>query len=115
VVPVPLSSRRLHSRGYNQAEMLARALAARTGRRYRTDCLTRVRETGTQTALAPEARRANLADAFMSRDVAGARVVLVDDVLTTGATLVEAAMALQEGGAERVEAVTFARAQLPIG
>ena len=116
VVPVPLSARRRRTRGYNQAEALAQAIVAGSAAlTCRTDCLVRTRETGTQTALAPEARRANISGAFAGRDVAGLRVVLLDDVLTTGATLAEAAEALLEAGVDRVEAVTFARAKLPIG
>jgi predicted amidophosphoribosyltransferase len=102
-------------RGYNQAERLAEALARLTGLPLRADFLVRARETRTQTALAPEARRANVAGAFRAVGVpAGARLVLVDDVFTTGATLVEAATTLSEAGAGRVESVTFARAVPPV-
>jgi predicted amidophosphoribosyltransferase len=79
--------------------------------------LVRGRETTTQTALAPEERRANVAGAFAPRGGRGsvpARCVLVDDVFTTGATLVAAAEALAAGGAAEVQAVTFARAPLPV-
>jgi predicted amidophosphoribosyltransferase len=72
--------------------------------------LERVRETPTQTALTPEARHANVAGAFRAGKVAGLHLVLVDDVFTTGATLVAAGAALAQAGASRVDAVTFARA-----
>ena len=111
LVPVPLAPKRLRARGYNQSEHLARALGAVTGQPLRIDALARVRETPTQTALTPEARLANVAGAFAARGVQGCRVVLVDDVFTTGATLLGAALALRKAGAARVEAVTFARAR----
>jgi ComF family protein len=114
LIPVPLGKRRLRERGYNQSERIATALGARLALPVRTGCLTRVKETRTQTALAPEARQANVAGAFETHGVAGAACVLVDDVFTTGATLAEAGAALLAGGAPRVEAVTFARARLPV-
>jgi ComF family protein len=110
LIPIPLGLRRLRTRGYNQSERLAVALGKRVGLTVRTDVLSRVRETPTQTALTPEERQANVAGAFGCRGAAGLRCVLVDDVFTTGATLAEAGAALVAGGAASVEAVTFARA-----
>jgi predicted amidophosphoribosyltransferase len=110
LLPVPLGARRLRSRGYNQSEQIARALGDLVGARVLPDLLQRVRETPTQTALTPEARHANVAGAFVAGDVAGLKLVLVDDVFTTGATLASAGAALMAAGAARVEAVTFARA-----
>jgi ComF family protein len=114
LVPIPLGPRRLRERGYNQAEALARALGRASGLRVDAAVLRRARETRSQTALAPTARAANVAGAFMASPTQGARLVLVDDVCTTGATLVAAARALRAAGAARVEAVTFARAPLPV-
>ena len=114
LVPIPLSQKRLRARGYNQAAVLASALAQATGLTAGHDVLQRVRDTTTQTALAPEARAANVAGAFMASALVQGTFVLVDDVCTTGATLAEAAAALREAGADRVDAVTFARASLPV-
>jgi len=129
LVPVPLGPRRLHERGYNQSAHLARALARRWHRPV-TDLLVRARDTTTQTALTPDARLANVAGAFEMRNVeCGMRnqpatldsafripnstLILVDDVFTTGATIAEAARALERAGAHTILAVTFGRAVLP--
>ncbi len=113
LVPIPLAPRRLRQRGYNQSEWLALAL----GRRWRLpvacDLLSRVRETATQTALTPETRLANVAGAFTAERGVGRTFILVDDVFTTGATLAEAARALEQAGAQRVYGVTFGRAVIP--
>jgi ComF family protein len=115
LVPIPLGRRRQRSRGYNQSECLARALEDSSGLPVRPTVLRRIRETPTQTALTPEARRANVAGAFAAAEADGVACVLVDDVFTTGATLVAAAVALRAAGASRIDAVTFARAPHPVG
>lgn len=113
LIPVPLHRARLGQRGYNQALELARPLARATGIPLRHDLLRRVRATPAQTGLDAKARRANLRDAFA---VAAAdlpdHVALFDDVMTTGATLREAARVLRRAGVRRVDAWALARAPL---
>lgn len=112
LVPVPLAAGRRRRRGYDQALRLAEALGRLSGRPVRPERVWRVRETATQTRLTPDGRRANLAGAFAARP--GRRpAVLVDDVFTTGATLISAASALLEAGADQAGGITFARAEPP--
>lgn len=111
LVPVPLHRARLRRRGYDQALELARPLAARLDLPLRTDLLRRVRATAAQSRLDACARRRNLRGAFATRGHgAPAHVALVDDVMTTGATLHAAAVALRQAGVERVDAWICARA-----
>ena len=111
VVPVPLHWRRRLARGYNQSERIARPLARRLGVPY-ADALRRHRATPPQTALGRRARLANLHRAFRVRQpaaVAGRRILLVDDVATTGATLEAAARELRRAGALEILALVAGR------
>ncbi|GAC1323617.1 MAG: ComF family protein [Chloroflexota bacterium] len=111
VVAVPLHARRRRERGYDQAQMLAHHVARRLERPHDTHVLKRVRYTTQQATLGVDERHRNMAEAFDTRDnVAGETILLVDDVLTTGATLNAAAMALTRAGADRIVALVFARA-----
>ena len=114
LVPVPLGSARRRARGYNQSEVLAEEIGRLRGRVMDATIVRRVRHTVTQTRLTPEERRANLAGAFRAEGAAGLRCVLVDDVFTTGATLLAVADALWRAGALSVSAVTFGRALRPL-
>ena len=114
LVPVPLGAARRRERGYNQSAELARALGRIIRAPVREDLLRRTRDTAKQTGLTPEARQANVFGAFVGKHVAGWRPVIVDDVFTTGATLVAAAEALLAAGAAEAGAVTFARARRPL-
>lgn len=114
VVPVPLALGRERARGFNQAELLAQRVARRLGVPARPRWLVRVRATRPQSDLAAAERRANVRGAFRAGPaVAGRHVLVVDDVLTTGATLGECARALRDGGARRVGVLTVARVLHP--
>lgn len=111
VVPVPLHWRRRLARGFNQSRLLAAAVAKRYGVPV-TDALKRARATSTQAGLTHARRRANVAGAFAARRkeaVAGKRVLLVDDVMTTGATATACAAALKRAGARYVGLLVLAR------
>jgi ComF family protein len=111
LVPVPLHRRRLRTRGYDQALELARPMARALGLPLRADALRRVRATAAQSELSAPARRRNVRDAFIVAGTAKlpSHVVLVDDVMTTGATLHAAAKALRRVGVQRVDAWVCAR------
>jgi ComF family protein len=114
LAPVPLGRRRLVERGFNQALEIARPLARSLGLRLAPTLLARSRETAPQTLLTPVERRANLRQAFKVPQasmhlVRGQHVGVVDDVLTTGATLDEVAGTLKRCGAVRITILAFAR------
>ncbi len=111
LVPVPLSATRLRERGYNQAELLARIVATARGDQINT-ALERTRKTVPQVGLDREARRQNVQGAFRwnAGNLTAQPVLLIDDVLTTGATANECAATLKAVGASWVGIITIARA-----
>lgn len=112
LVPVPLHWTRLFARRYNQAAVLAQALAKTGAPPVAAECLIRRRRTPSQGRKNAAARRRNVAGAFRVRrpsEVRGKRIVLIDDVLTTGATVEECARALKRAGAARVDVLALAR------
>ncbi|MFN7180559.1 ComF family protein [Hyphomonas sp.] len=114
IVPVPLHYTRLVMRGFNQSGWLAQAVAKASGKPVLVDALVRTRRTPSQAGLARRARRRNVTGAFKVRKgregrIAGAHVLLVDDVLTTGATLSACTRALKRAGARQVDVLVLAR------
>lgn len=114
LVPVPLHYTRLVMRGFNQSAWLASTLAKATGAPLSVDALKRTRRTPSQAGLSSRARRRNVSGAFSVRAsrkalIAGKRVLLVDDVLTTGATLSACTRALERAGATEVSVLVLAR------
>lgn len=114
LVPVPLHRRRLVSRRFNQAAVLAGAIARQSSHDLCLDALRRTRATPRQQGLSAKGRARNMKGAFdiptKRRDVVrGAHIILIDDVLTTGSTLKACARRLKRGGAARVEALVLAR------
>lgn len=113
LIPVPLHRRRLRQRGFNQALEIARPLR-RHGYNIDARCCTRTRHTPPQSELPAATRLHNLRDAFrVEKDIVGENIVLIDDVLTTGATLNALAGTLKHAGAARVEAWVIARTPEP--
>ncbi|NOX95670.1 MAG: ComF family protein [Alphaproteobacteria bacterium] len=114
ITPTPLHPSRLLSRRYNQSAILAQALSKRTGASVALDLLERVRATPPQKNLSADARQRNVAGAFAvsesaSAQIKGRHIVLIDDVLTTGATLSACARALKKAGAARVDGLIVAK------
>jgi len=109
VVPVPLHYRREKERGFNQAELLAKYFSGKLDAPF-VRVLQRIRHTVSQTKLTREQRLLNIKNAFVARRlVTGDTILLIDDVLTTGATLEECAKVLKQAGAKRVMALVVAR------
>jgi ComF family protein len=113
VTPVPLHSARHRERGFNQSRLLATRIADRLGRPLADTLLQRLRNTASQTQLDVEARRSNVAGAFSLQEMKSPphTVLLVDDVLTTGATLAACAAALHEAGVEQILGAVVALAE----
>jgi competence protein ComFC len=112
LVPIPLAPGRLRTRGFNQSELIARRLGDRVDVPVLGTCLERVRETPPQVGRSMEERRANVIGAFACREPSlaeGRRICLVDDVMTTGATMRSCAEALRASGAARVFGLVVAR------
>jgi ComF family protein len=113
ILPVPLSTTRLQHRGYNQALEICKHLS-----REKTDAtlLLRIKDTLTQSSLSQSERMKNVKAAFAveplrAQELQGKRVLLVDDVMTSGATLFAAAVALRQAGAAHITALAFARTE----
>lgn len=117
VIPIPLHRRRLRHRGFNPAALLARAVAKEYGLPYLPTALERTRDTPSQTGLGRAQRRANVKGAFRYRGASSspASVWLVDDVVTTGSTLFEAARVLLDAGSEGVVGLCVAKTPEPVG
>jgi len=116
LVPVPLHRGRMWQRGFNQAVLVARALSRRTGVPVAPGALQRVKRTPPLKGMTPDQRRRTVTGAFAVREpasIAGRSVILVDDVLTSGATAEACAGCLQRAGAKRVELISWARVIRP--
>lgn len=112
VVPVPLHPFRVWWRGFNQSELLARPISEKLGIRYGNGLLRRVRNDPKQVGLSGRRRWENVRGAFAASNpavVKGKTILLVDDVMTTGATLSECARVLKRAGAEKVYGLTLTR------
>ncbi len=112
IVPVPITPQRLRERGFNQSEILAAALSRHTGITLTNDILFKIKNTASQVAVAERTLRLeNLQGSFAVPDpqkIAGKTVILVDDILTTGATIIECSRELKKAGAKNIIALVVA-------
>ncbi len=109
VAAVPMTVKKVIDRGYNQAELIGKQVARYYKIRYDRKCLKKIRETKEQHTLSGLERRTNIRNAYtVGSDVRGKHVLLIDDVVTTGATICECASTLLKAGARRVTLMTFA-------
>ncbi len=121
IMAVPLSPRRLRSRGYNQSEIIAKPIAENLGINYSSKGISRIRDTQSQVGLTAKQRKKNLLNAFHADGAICNKkiVLLVDDIATTGTTFNEGAKALKQAGAKEVFCFTLARAfgfsKFPVG
>jgi ComF family protein len=114
LVPMPLHPSRLRSRGFNQAELIAQAVSRQTGIICDTRCCRRIKQTNDQKELTAADRRTNIRGAFATNQpLHGEHIVIVDDVMTTAATVSELARCLLRTGAGRIEVLTLARTPAP--
>jgi len=116
LVPIPLHRRKLRERGYNQAELIAGGMSEVTGIPVRTDLVRRKKFTQTQTMLSLEERKKNMDDAFEVRaselrEIKGKTFILIDDIITTGATIESCGHELRAAGATKIIAASSALAQ----
>jgi ComF family protein len=112
IVPVPLHKKRLAERGFNQSELIARQIGKILSLEINTTLLSRIKNTKSQMKLDRSGRIANMQDSFICTDpvtVKGKNVILIDDVLTTGATIKEAAYALKTAGCGSISAIVLAK------
>jgi competence protein ComFC len=112
VLPVPLGKKRLKERGYNQVGLVARPLAYQLGLRYEPAALQKTRETRTQVGLTASQRSENVQDAYQAdtKVVKDKSILIMDDVATTGSTIIACTAALLSVGAQEVYVLTIARA-----
>jgi ComF family protein len=114
VVPIPLSRSRLRSRGYNQAELISRYLAASLNIQHSSTTVLRIKNTSTQIEMDVNKRFTNLLDAFYANPdtLKKKNILIIDDVITTGATMQNCTKALLQAGAANIYCVSVARAIL---
>jgi len=114
IVPVPLHPKRLRQRKFNQAQLLAKFISRATGIKTIPDLLIRTKDIPSQSGLNRRQRIANVCDAFSidqrnAHLIRGSRIIIVDDVITTGATLSECSKCLLQAGSSKVYGLSFAR------